>query len=344
MITTRTKSGFSPRATFSIVLVFALIAEAICFGACSRSRETGANANVAATPAQKKSVADMAKPFNLGTKEFDSQLRFVEEIRPRCATEEPPPTQRRQIEVRIEGMRKSFPVERQPGSVEIPVYVHIITNAAGIEGNIPDTDVLKQIDVLNVAYAGNGPGGSGAPTPFRFTLVNIDRTPNDAWFNMAFSPEPTKEERDAKAALNKGGKSALNLYTAKLADETLGWARWPWEIANGVDGVVVRFSTLPGGTTTFYNEGDTATHEIAHWLGVFHTFQGGCEDPGDQVDDTAAERSPAGGCPEARDTCPAQPGGDPVQNFMDYTNDSCMFMFTAGQASRMDATHRKYRQ
>jgi hypothetical protein len=287
---------------------------------------------------------ELSQPFNLGEKQYDSQLQFVEDIRPRCATEEPPPPQRRQIELRIEAMRESFPEERQPGSVEILVYVHIITNAAGTEGNIPDTDVLKQIDVLNVAYAGKGPGGAGTPTPFRFTLVAVDRTPNDAWFNMAYSLQPTNEERAAKAALNKGGKSALNLYTAKLADSTLGWARWPWDIANGVDGVVVRYSTLPGGTSTPYNEGDTATHEVGHWLGLFHTFQGGCEDPGDEVDDTAAERSPAGGCPEARDTCPAQAGGDPVRNFMDYTDDSCMFMFTPGQSSRMDVTHRKYRQ
>jgi len=339
------KSLFPPSTTLSAVLGLALIVAAICFGACSGGgQETGTNTSATPSPGEKKSVVELSKPFNLGEKQFDSQLRFVEDIRPRCATEEPAPAQRRQIELRIEALKESFPEERQPGSVEIPVYVHIITNAAGTEGNISDADVVKQIDILNVAYAGKGPGGSGAPTPFRFTLVAVDRTPNDAWFNMAYSLQPTNEERAAKAALNKGGRSTLNLYTAKLADSTLGWARWPWDLANGVDGVVLRFSTLPGGNSTPYNEGDTATHEVGHWLGLFHTFQGGCEDPGDEVDDTPAERSPAGGCPAARDTCPAQSGIDPVQNFMDYTDDSCMVMFTAGQSSRMDVTHRRYRQ
>jgi Pregnancy-associated plasma protein-A len=336
----KTEPGFTRAASFA-ASVLAVIAAAICFTACARRPQTNANVTPTSSPREKKSVAE---PFNLGQKQFDSQLRFVEDIRPRCATEEPPPAQRRQIELRMQSLRESFPQERGPGSVEIPVYVHIITNAAGTEGNIRDTDVVKQIDVLNVAYAGNGPGGTGAPTPFRFTLVAVDRIPNDAWFNMAYSSQPSSEEIAAKAALNKGGKSTLNLYTAKLADSTLGWARWPWDIANGVDGVVIRYSTLPGGTSTPYNEGDTATHEVGHWLGLFHTFQGGCEDPGDEVDDTPAERSPAGGCPTARDTCPPQPGLDPVQNFMDYSDDSCMFMFTAGQSGKMDLTHRRYRQ
>jgi hypothetical protein len=233
---------------------------------------------------------------------------------------------------------------RAAGSVEIPVYFHVITSSDGMGGNITDDAIRQQIDVLNAAYAGRAPGGAGAATPFRFTLTAVDRTANDAWFNMAYSPTPTAEERAAKAQLNKGGKSALNLYTAKLADTTLGWARWPWDIADGVDGVVIRFSTLPGGDSAPYDLGDTATHEVGHWLGLFHTFQGGCEAPGDEVDDTAAERSPAGGCPPARDTCPQEAGNDPIDNFMDYTDDSCMFKFTGGQASRMDGIHALYRR
>ena len=244
-------------------------------------------------------------------------------------------------------MRAAIPQERTPGSVEIPVHFHILTNAAGTEGNISNDDVQRQIDVLNEAYAGRGPGGTGAPTPFKFRLADkdpIDRTPSDAWFNMTYSDVPSDVERDAKKALNKGDKSTLNIYTANLGDDTLGWARWPWEIPIGVDGVVILYKTVPGGAIEHYNMGDTATHEVGHWLGLFHTFEGGCDDPGDEVDDTAAERSPASGCPGARDTCPIQGGGDPVDNFMDYSNDACMFKFTAGQSSRMDAAHIRYRK
>ena len=154
--------------------------------------------------------------------------------------------------------------------------------------------------------------------------------------------------REMKTALHVGGPDVLNFYITNAGGVYLGWATFPFWYADDPtqDGVVVLYSSLPGGDCCeprVYNLGDTGTHEVGHWLGLFHTFQGGCAAIyNDFVADTPAERSPAFGCPVGRDTCPGA-GVDPIENFMDYTEDFCMYQFTSGQSARMEALGALYR-
>lgn len=214
----------------------------------------------------------------------------------------------------------------------VPVYFHVVTD--GTIGALTANQIAAQIDVLNNTYAG---GEGGAVTGFRFELAGVTRADNADWFYAKPGGNP---EHSMKQALHQGGNDALNLYSTTAAGY-LGWAYLPSIVTKPgqayLDGVVIDWESMLGTSTKYegrYDQGETATHEVGHWLNLEHTFFGGCNDKGDFVDDTPAQKSPTSGCPEGKDTC-REPGLDPIHNYMDYSYDSCYTEFTAGQVQRM---------
>ena len=217
----------------------------------------------------------------------------------------------------------------------IPVWFHIV--AAGqspSQGWVSDRQVRDQIRVLNETFAG---GRGGANTGFRFSLAGTTRTINAGWF----AQQTFQQEVEMKTALKRGDATTLNIYSTS-GGGALGWAYLPkivvYDSVHVLDGVVIHFGSMPGGSVTNFNLGFTATHEAGHWLGLIHTFDYGCKGHGDYIDDTPAMSIPTSGCPAGKDTCP-EAGLDPIHNYMDYSHDACYTEFTFGQRGRM---HKQY--
>lgn len=280
-----------------------------------------------------------------------------------CATPEPPPAE---VTRATEGARQYIPqsayfrVERV--KFRIPIAFHVI-HAQG-EGNAPLAQIDAQVRVLNEKL---GPFG------YQFVRHSVTRTDNAAWHNMIID-EST--ERDAKHELAVDHTAALNIYIAAprywtqdqggnpLLQNALGIATFPWWLGDAgwntkLDGVVLDYKVLPGAADWEFDLGYTAVHEVGHWIGLLHTFQGGgalsqarvdgCYPPGDEVADTDYELrayfGPGKGnqclAPMAS-SCPTG-GFNPIRNFMDYADDRCMSELTTGQDIRARSMMQAYR-
>lgn len=234
--------------------------------------------------------------------------------------------------------------DRPNGSVSIPIDFHGITDRQG-HGFVSLERIHRQIRVLNRAYGGRT-GPAAANTPFRFHLESVTRTKSNRWYNASyFSDTGPAKYREMRRALHVGNARHLNMYTVGPNFGLLGFATYPAGYAK-LDGMVLLNGSLPGGNANFgpgsvYNQGDTATHEVGHWLNVRHTFERGCSPLNDLVTDTPRQDDGANIFEEdvTLNTCgrPNGPTRDPVRNFMNYTHDPFMNQFTFGQRDRMNS-------
>lgn len=224
----------------------------------------------------------------------------------------------------------------------LDLYYHVIL-AQGNDTTDFITDELldRQTTILNDGFV---------PMGYQFNLVETTRTVNNSWFYN--STQNSQLETDLKTALRRGDKKTLNVYIIGLWDSSISaWSTLPLELAFNVpaDGIMLHNSVLLGGSNAVWTLGKTLVHEAGHWVGLYHTFSGGCDDNFDYVDDTPLEAVPAaswdalGGCPEGRDSCPDAPGLDPIHNYMDYTSDECRTEFTAGQVAYAHGEMEEYR-
>ncbi|EST10027.1 Peptidase M43, pregnancy-associated plasma-A [Kalmanozyma brasiliensis GHG001] len=210
----------------------------------------------------------------------------------------------------------------------VQVVWHVIHS--GSTGNLSRATINAQMDSFSSDYKSFG---------FTFNLNATDRVNNAQWFrNVA----PDNAQQTAmKAALRQGDAKVLNLYSVDFSNGLLGYSTFPWMVQNNLldDGVVFQYSSVPGGSETGYNLGKTLTHEVGHWLGLYHVFQGGCSAPGDYVDDTPPQSIATSGCPTGQDSC----RGGGVDSIHNYSTDACLTEFTEGQAVRMAALTAEYR-
>jgi len=234
--------------------------------------------------------------------------------------------------------------------ITIPVVFHVVWNSTA--QNVSDAALLAQLDVLNKDFRKLNADASLIPSIFAGVAADCEiqfcmaqRNPQGLASTGIVRRQTTttafSTNNNVKFTAN-GGSNAwdasryLNIWVCNLSNGVLGYAQFPGGAA-ATDGVVVLFSTLPGGTSAPYNKGRTGTHEVGHWLNLRHIW-GDATCGSDFVADTPPHNAANYGCPASghRSTCTGTPV-EMTMNYMDYTDDACMYMFSAGQRDRMNA-------
>lgn len=226
------------------------------------------------------------------------------------------------------------------GTIEIPVVVNVLYNTAA--QNISAAQIQSQIAVLNEDFSATNADYNKTSTynsvksgniPIRFVL---DQTIRKSTTKTSWSTNDAMK-KTAQGGLNPTSPATkLNIWVCNLSGGILGYAQFPGGSA-ATDGVVIDDNAFgrTGTAAAPFNKGRTATHEVGHWLNLRHIW-GDATCGNDQVGDTPVHNTANYGCPAAghKSTCSGQPV-EMTMNYMDYTDDACMYMFTAGQETRM---------
>ncbi|KAJ6096770.1 hypothetical protein N7486_007516 [Penicillium sp. IBT 16267x] len=270
-----------------------------------------------------------------------------------CATEDPDASFLHALQqVKVDEVHPGPPVSQaRQAPIEIETWFHIISSHAEV-GQVTDYMINSQLSILQDAYEDSA---------IHYRLQGVTHHVNDVWAQDG-------DDLAMKTALRRGSYRTLNVYfqtdlqpspgqagraehraASQYNDQSssvLGFCTLPDPSVNATspradyvkDGCNILANTMPGGSLDFYNRGGTAIHEIGHWNGLLHTFQGescSASNPGDYISDTPRQSTPTDGCPAQKDSCPDSPGLDAVHNFMDYSSDVCYETFTPGQMNRM---------
>ncbi len=241
------------------------------------------------------------------------------------------------------------------GPITIPVVVHVVYRLA--RENITDKQIQTQIDVLNEDYSATNADLAGLPAPWkglatdsgiRFELAKEDPhgKPSTGITRKKTTAKGFKQASNPVKHSATGGTNAwdtskyLNIWVCNLMDGLLGYAQFPGGPAD-TDGVVILFSAFgrKGSAKAPYDLGRSATHEVGHFLNLFHIWGDTQNCRGtDYVDDTPSAQLPNFGKPAfPHVSCDNGPNGDMFMNYMDYVDDDSMFFFTQGQVDRMRA-------
>lgn len=238
-------------------------------------------------------------------------------------------------------------------SYTVNVQIHIIHGRHKGEAKVKKYAARKLFGILAAGYNG-AQSSASEPMGIGFRLKRITISKNESWYHAR---PMSRADKQMKKRLHRGTASTLNIYlnSPKFANGgvLLGFATFPWKYSGHkrLDGVTINVASLPGGRARGYNLGDTVIHETGHWLGLLHTFQGGCDPVNDGVSDTPAEQEPNFYCvggsygfpSKVCDPTDLTTYQDPAYNFMDYTFDYCMKMFTYGQHARYAGLFQTYR-